>query len=308
LQISEACFETAELETMRESLDNEGMISVRFPVVVKSRSGPNVDCHFDVHLTVPFDLEHTEQAVIRRDLLIGEEPVGGGKLRQRARGLTLINNRDLSKLLLSAEEATHLRWNTKLPRLAEYYRSGPEIVAIVRNAAARLLDVLTEGDRKRDFRLLAKYFAAPGTASALPAKGKRSAKSPQPPPPDVIPAPRPKLLAIEALADGCRVRPAKAGVLADAKLPLNGRLEFAYEGLDRDAFSDYDPLDFDIGDGTFVADGAGYTLKRKSLNVLEFAVDSPEFELSVSGFDSNLRLRMRLLYEEATDAETVDAQ
>lgn len=307
-QLTEASFDADALERMREAYQSEEAIAVRFTVVVKPRSGPEIMCHFDVHLLCPFDLDQPEQAVIRRDLLIGEEPIGGGKLRQRARGLTLINDRDLSKLLLSAEEATHLRWNTKLPRLSEYYKAGETVVAIVRNAMVKFLDVLTEGDHKRDFKLLAKYFSAPGSTPAAQTKGKKTPDGKQPKVPGEIPPPKPRVLAIDSLADGCRVRPAKADALLYAKLPLRVAVEFAYEGLDKDAFSEYDPLDFDLREKTFSIKGAGYSIVEQALNELSFLVETADFELTVSGFDQNLRLRMRLNYEEAQDAATVDAQ
>jgi hypothetical protein len=306
-EFSESAFDPEDLATMREALNAERIVSVRFPVSVKSRSAPPVTCTFDVHIACPLDLEHPEQAVIRRDLLIGEEPVGGGKLRQRARGLTLIGDAELSKLLLSAEEATHLRWNTRLPRLSEYYRSGPDVVAVVRNAMVKLLDVLTGGDQQRDFKVLAKYFAAPGVTSPVKSKGKKSPKGKQPPMPGPIPPPRQKLLAIDALTDGCRVRPAKSGALAEAKLPLKVSVEFAYEGLDKDAFSEYDPLDFDLADKAFLAVLSGCSITQRKFNQIDFDVFAPEFDFALVGFDKNLRLRMRLTYEEASDAATLDA-
>lgn len=307
-QVTAASFNADDLENMREAYQNGSTVAVRFPVTVKPRSAPEITCHFDVHLLCPLELDQPEQAVIRRDLLIGEEPIGGGKLRQRARGLSLINDRELSKLLLSAEEATHLRWNTKLPRLSEYYKSGETVVAIVRNAMVKLLDVLTEGDQKRDFRLLAKYFSAPGGTPIAPTKGKKVQGGKQQTKPGDIPPPKPKLLAIVPQADGCLIRPAKADALNSANLPLRVTAEFAYEGLDKDAFSEYDPLDFDLKDNSFSIRGYGYSIVEQTLNELSFFIETTDFALTVSGFDQNLRLRMRLNYEEAQDAATVDTQ
>ena len=306
--IEEGLFPSDQLDAMRDAFNAEELVSVRFALPVKSRTAPIERCEFDVHLMAPLDLDRPEQAVIRRDLLIGEEPVGGGKLRHRVRGLTVVSDEALSRLLLSAEEATHLRWNTRLPRLAEYYKSGPETVAIVRNAMARLLDVLTGGEQKRDFKLLAKYFSAPGADAKGKGPGRRvKAKTTDPDVPD-LPPPVPKALALVPLVDGCRIRPSRRGALDNARLPLNVRVEFAYEGLDRDAFAEYDPLDFDLQDRAFAVVAHGCTVSQAELNVLIFTVETPNFELSLTGFDKNLRLRMRLTYEEAEDAAAVDAQ
>lgn len=305
--ISEELFTPDDLVKLREAIDAEDIVSVRIPVSVRSKADGTTDCHFDIHLACPFELDRPEQAVIRRDLLIGEEPVGGGKLRQRARGFTLIGDNALSKLLLAAEEATHLRWNTRLPRLAEYYRDGPTVVAVVRNAMSRLLDVLTEGDQKRNFKLLAKYFSAPGVDSPEKTKGRKKGRDSASESND-IPPPKAKLLKLEALDDGCRVRPATKGALAFANLPMEVLVEFAYEGLDRDAFNEYDPLDFDLMDKAFVVNVTNCTVVHRQQNQLAFTVDTPDCEMQVSGFDRNLRLRMRLSYEEVPDAAALNAE
>jgi len=308
-QLTENSFESESFLKMRTDLDEGRSIAVRLPVTVKSKSSGHIDCFFDVHLACPFDMDRPEQAVIRRDLLIGEEPIGGGKLRQRARGLTLIGNDELSRLLLAAEEPTHLRWNAKLPRLGEYYKAGPEIVSLVRNAMSRLLDLLTGGEQERDFKLLAKYFSAPGLHAPLPAKGKKSPKGKNIPlPPIDIPPPKAKLVVLEALEDGCHIKPAKTGALLLADLPLDVRVEFAYEGLDKDAFHEYDPLDFDLDDKAFDIRTTGCTVTQRSLNQLAFTILEPDFELQLNGFDKNLRLRMRLSYEEVANAATISTE
>jgi hypothetical protein len=293
---------------MRKALHEEKHVAVRFALTVRPKGSAAVACTFDVHVMVPEELDAVEQAIIRRDLLIGEEPIGGGKLKQRARALTLVSDLELSKLLLSAEEATHLRWNTKLPRLGEYYRSGPDVVAIVRNAMAKLLDVLNEGGQKRDFKLLAKFFSAPGELSSTKAKGKKNPKGKQQVEKGEIPPPKTKLLALDALDDGCRVRPSKVGILEGAKLPITVKVEFAYEGLDKDAFLEYDPMDFDLADKDFLVQSTGCDSIVKSQNELSFAVSNNDFELAIRGFDSHLRLRMRLTYEETVDAAAVNAE
>jgi hypothetical protein len=305
--ITDALFDPEVLDELREKLENEKIVSIRLPISIRPQKEAAVNCNFDVHLACPFDLDRPEQAIIRRDLLIGEEPIGGGKLRQKARGLTLIGNDALSKLLLAAEEPTHLRWNASRPRVNEYFKSGRDTVSLVRNAMAKLLDVLTGGEQKRDFKLLSKYFSAPGLDSPMPTRGKRKGRD-IPPPPTDLPPPKPKLLALEALEDGCRVKPAKSGALATENIPLEVTVEFAYEGLERDAFNEYDPFDFDLAESGFVVTPTNCVVNEKSLNRLSFTVISPDFELKLIGFDRNLRLRMRLSYEEKSDAATVDTE
>lgn len=307
-QLCETSFAPAVLTRMRDALASEGLVSVRFPVTVKPKTSDPLTCYFDVHLMCPLELGQVEQAVIRRDLLIGEEPLGGGSLRQHARGLTLINDRELSKLLLSAEEATHLRWNARLPRLREYYRSGADVVSFVRNAMAKLLEVLSGGEQATDFSALAKYFPVPGGSASVKTKGRKSPKGEQESENGPIPAPVPKKLALKTLEDGCSVVPSKAGALSSADLPIKAELEFAYEGLDKDAFAEYDPLDFDIAESSFTVTATNCTVGERSRNRISFEVRDPLFKLEVSGFDRNIRLRARLNYKEACDAAVIDSE
>lgn len=304
--ISEGIFDSEALEGIRKILESEQIVSIRLPILIKPQKDAPASCSFDVHLACPFDLDRPEQAIIRRDLLIGDEPIGSGKLRQNARGLTLVGNDALSKLLLAAEEPTHLRWNASRPRVSEYFKSGRDVVALVRNAMARLLDVLTGGEQKRDFKLLSKYFSAPGADSPVPSQGDREGKD-MPPPPVDVPPPRAKLLRIEALEDGCLVRPAQSAELAQ-RIPLEAAVEFAYEGLERDAFNEYDPFDFDLSDAGFVVTLRNCIINERALNRLVFTIVSPDFELKLVGFDRNLRLRMRLSYEEEADAANIDSE
>jgi hypothetical protein len=43
-------------------------------------------------------------------------------------------------------------------------------------------------------------------------------------------------------------------------------------------------------------------------NSIKFAIVEPEFELSVSGFDPNIRLRARITFKEKEDGPTVDEE
>jgi hypothetical protein len=307
-KISESSFDPDVFEKLKNDLADGEQIGLRLPVVVKPKHGENLQCYFDIHLMCPEELDEPEQAIVRRDLLIGEEPIGGGKLRQRARGFTLITDKELSKLLLSAEEATHLRWNTRLPRLKEYYKYGPDVIAIVRNAMAKVLDVLSGAAQQRDFKALAKYFPAPGTLSQTKSRGKKSNKGSEPPLNGVIPPAIPKKLLLKSLDDGCRVLANNSHPLELSDLPVWTKIEFAYEGLDKDAFAEYDPLDFDLDDPDFSVMQKNCLVVDKSQNSIEFEITDVDFEFQLTGFDKNLRLRMRLNYKEASDATAVDTE
>lgn len=296
------------LDTLKERYEQEERVAVRFAHLVKPKHAAAVECFFDVHIEADDTLSQPEQAFLRRDLLIGEEPIGGGRIRQKVRAVTIIPDSSLSRLLLCAEEPTHLRWNTRLPRLDEYFKAGAGAVALVRNAAARLLELLSAGENQKEFKLLAKYFSAPGNTARSPAKGKRNPKGKAIPVVPVIPPPPKQLVNLTPLADGCRVNPTEDFLQGSGLTPIHLVLEFAYEGLDRDAFAEYDPLDFDLADKHFQVQMSGGTVLARSLNSIEARIEQRDFELLVSGFDTNLRLRIRLSYTEEPDAAAIETE
>jgi len=307
-QITEGIFGADDMLAMRESLAQGGIVSVRFRVKVKLRRGETEDCHFDVHLACPLGLERPEQAVVRRDLLIADEPIGSGRIRQKVRGLTLVANDGsdrLSGLLLSAEEPTHLRWNARMPRLGEYYVGGDAVVAIVRNSMARLLEILDGGGNKRDFRLLSKYFfAASEFAQGKDVGGKANKGKVIGAKGALVPPPISKLLRIEAVSDGCVVCPSSSVSFSKAKLPLSGTVKFSFAGIDDDM---YDPFDFNLKDeSVFTVTIEGGTVVEREGNAVVFTATGPDFRLAVNGFGASMRVRMRLTYEEASDATSLN--
>jgi hypothetical protein len=293
------------LEQMKENLLAGRVVSVRFPVVIRPRNSHPVETFFDVWLEMPDDLDRPEEAYIRRDLLIGSEAhLNSGGL-QKARGLTLISDDALSEFLADAEEPTHLKWNGNRPRLAEEYTNAAAALRAVRNAAPRLLALLSGGSTKRDIKALARYFTRPAEAGKPHAPGglksgdKDTTEAPE------FPTPVPKSLRLhmgQNWVDVCYARADRS----EAWRPVTGELRLAYEGLDQDPFEAWDPFDFELSDekGYPVAISGGECIAREQ-NFLRFITMDPSFTLRISGFDSNIRLRARLSYKEAEDATSI---
>ncbi|MNY12642.1 hypothetical protein D3C86_1457360 [compost metagenome] len=91
-------------------------------------------------------------------------------------------------------------------------------------------------------------------------------------------------------------------------MPVWTKIEFAYEGLDKDAFAEYDPLDFDLNDSEFSIVEKSCSILDRTQNSIEFEITDVDFEFQLTGFDKNLRLRTRLNYKEASDATALDTE
>jgi hypothetical protein len=307
--LTESLFLENTLESLRLSLDNGELVAARFPITVKPKHDPPIDTWFDVYLEVPERLDRVEEAYIRRDLLIGSERhITGLSYLPKARGLTLIEEDMISAFLADAEEPTHLKWNASRPRLSEDYKSPKELVRAVRQAMPRLLTLLSGGDSKRDVKALAKYFTKQAESGRRhrPA-GRREGSDTQEPinPPE----PRRKPFRLNTDITSVTVLPNGSAGPKVESLPIECELETAYEGLDQDAFAAYDPFDFDLSDGqTFTQTHKGISSVVTKNNSIKFAIVEPDFHLTVSGFDPNIRLRARMTFKEKADGPTVNEE
>lgn len=308
--LKEDVFEDGVLATLRSKMEKGERISVRCPVSVRPKKGEVIPTWFDVHLEVPEDLDRTEEAYIRRDLLIGSEiHLSGSTYLQKSRGLTLILNSELSAFLADAEEPTHLKWNGSRPRLAEDYSNPQATLRTVRNAAPRILALVSNGVIKRDIRALARYFAKPAEEGKPRAPGgsKQGEKDPVPGTPEENSVRKP--FKITSGPDYVQVISNGSAGPATSDLPIQCELELAYEGLDQDPFKAYDPFDFDLADTkAHKIKNVGINLIDRDKNRVRFEVIDPAFALEVPGFDSNIRLRARLNYTEKTDGATISEE
>lgn len=308
--LKEDAFEEGVLTKLRARMENGERISVRCPVIVRPKKSDIIHSWFDVHLEVPEDLDRTEEAYIRRDLLIGSEShLAASAYLQKARGLTLVLDSELSAFLADAEEPTHLKWNGSRPRLAEYYSNPQATLRAVRNAAPRILALVSNGVVKRDIRALARYFSKPAEEGKpkSPGGSKPGDRNPTEIPPKEVSVRKP--FKINTGPDFVIVQSNGTAAPHASDLPIECSLELAYEGLDQDPFKAYDPFDFDLADTkAHKIESAGIALINRKENRIRFSIVDPEFVLEVPGFDSNIRLRARLNYTEKINGTTISAE
>jgi hypothetical protein len=299
-----------ELEQLRTAMEKGERVSVRCPITVRPKDGAAVKSWFDVHLEVPENLASMEEAYLRSDLLIGaENHLANSTHLQKTRGLTIIKEGWLSDFLADAEEPTHLKWNGSRPRLSEEYINPQATLRAVRNAAPRLLTLISRGLIKQDIKALAKYFNRPSEDGNKHASGgvkKGGAKTNEP---LIKPIPVHKPFRIHAGKDIVSVLPNKSVALKIEDLPMSCILELAYEGLDQDPFKMYDPFDFDLADErAHLIKVTGAIVTERKSNRIRFDVNDPEFILTVQGFDPNIRLRARLHYTEDKNGTSISEE
>ncbi|OGT58819.1 MAG: hypothetical protein A3E01_00605 [Gammaproteobacteria bacterium RIFCSPHIGHO2_12_FULL_63_22] len=299
-RIPEAAIAIGNIETLREKLAAGSAVGIELPLLIKKKTGQSFQTTFKVFLQTPENLDHNEEAFVRQDLLIGGEGRGtAGSLVQKTRSLTWITDQNLSDFLLAAEEPTHLKWNASLARDKALYATPELHLRSIRQAVPRLVALLLGVSGSKDFRALAKYFAKPkqeGDKSEKGAKTKsetgKNRESFEPP------KRQRKPFQIHPAGAGIRLTPSGSEKLTKEELPFEALLELAYEGLDQDPFSAYDPFDFDLADGgAYPVSIRGLSVTERKHNRLGLRVADTDFELRIAGFDKHVKLRARLTYE-----------
>lgn len=301
-KLVEAVFDETELTALKESYGRSELVSVDFPIQVRRKQPKeNLLATFRVFLQQDEDAEQSQELFVRQDLGIdGEKRLKAARTIAPVMALTFIQDPNLSDLLVAAEEPTHRNWNAKRPKVVALYASPNDALNAVRNAALRLVQLISP-EGTRDDTALAMYFADP---SSEPAKRKGGAGAiPDAPrgdpaePPD-IPKSKPKPISVRMLDDGFSIR----GRAADGfSFPVDCKVTIAYATAVGDAFKLWDAADFWVGDETahprLHSDVSELTT---SLNTMSFRLNRESSWLSVSGFDRNRQLEIRTKYQEVS--------
>lgn len=295
-------FDFEQLERLRTKFETGEIVEVRFPVRITTVAHGEKTGQLRVFLQLVEEAAEAHELFIRQDLAIDKE-----KSLSRARrlvptmALTLIDDSELSQFLSAAEEPTHREWNARRPRLENAYRRAPLTLRSVRNAAARLVELLAPPAAK-DSSALASFFPD-YSADPTPKTGAAKKKtSPTGPTTSVAnpPAPRPRKVDLRALDDGAMVK-ADAARISESDLPIHCRLEVAYATEFGNPYHQWDAADFYLTEKSEITmDGVGDVSFEG--NKVTFVITAPNGWLVLAGFDTNRQLEARLTYQESTDA------
>lgn len=302
-KLTVGAFEEAELTSLKEKFGNSELVSVDFPIpITKKQLKETSTAKFRVFLQQDENAEQSQELFVRQDLGIdGEKRLKAARTIAPVMALTFIQDPKLSDLLVAAEEPTHRNWNARRPKVVAQYSSPNYVLNAVRNAALRLVQLISP-EGKKDETALAVFFADPasdpikrlGGGGVTPETPKG-----EPQTPEEIPKPKPKPVVLKILDDGFEVH-AKAA--EGFNFPIDCKITLAYATVVGDAFKLWDAADFWIGDkSTYPRKYSGISEPSTELNTMSFRLDNENSWLSVDGFDRNRQLEIRVKYQEVSD-------
>lgn len=299
----ESAFDKMELTNLKDTFELGEPVVVDLPLSIKTKKGHVQPSTFRVFLQSDEGLERSEELFIRQDLAIdGEKKLKTVRAAQPVLALTFIDDPSLSEFLVCAEEPTHRTWNAQRPKVKNAYMTPNVFLAAVRNAAAKLVQLVAPVGQ-RDETALAVYFADPARPIKVK-KGPSGDEGGQQKPGDIsppeIPAAKPKPVSFKPLADGFTVR---AHSVEGAQFQsLECRLETGYATVHGDPFKLWDAADYWLGDAArFDMEASGVTGLAVDGNELRFRLDNSAAFITVRGFDANRQLEVRLKYKEVAD-------
>lgn len=299
-RLTESAFAVGDVTRLKDAFDLSEPVCVDFPVSVKRKDNSEASVStFRVILQQDLDADHSQELFVRQDLGIdGEKRLRSSRTIQPVLALTFIQEPKLSDLLVAAEEPTHRNWNAKRPKVISIYTSPDKVLNAVRNAALRLVQLISP-EGKRDETALAIYFADPSAGDTkrkgLPGPLPNPINPELPPFPD-IPRPKPKPVRVVALKDGFSVQ---AVANHSTAFPLECQVEVAYATTVGDSYKLWDAADFWLHhEDRFPINSSGVGALEREGNVLSFFLESEESELTISGFDPNRQLDIRVKYKE----------
>lgn len=273
-KVNESSFSETDLKTLKEAMNNNQIVSVRFPITIRLKDGSEKASHFDVHIQSPQNINTGLDLYVRGGITVPLEK----KFKDRkAFGVLWAKHEAVVDFLGDAENPAHTKWSGQAEKLKKYVAADKTLRAI-RNSACELHDLLVETAEQEEKDALTQFFWAPESKSPKPGE------TPDPPPP-TPPNPKPKAIKIGSISNGFSVKPGNG--IDSTMIPFDCTLRAAYDMMDKNPLKNYDPLDFNFNDKEKISiECNNSTITARDLNTIKFTVDSTDFSIEVTGFDS----------------------
>jgi hypothetical protein len=278
-----------QLATLQERYAHGELVQVRAHIELTRKDGTKEPTFVDLYLRAAPAGAKGNALYVRGDLTV---PGEARSFRGRdAFAVLIARNPAVTEFLGDAENPAHTRWIGSAENVKARWRSAAVGVASIRNSASLLYEALVGTVEKIDNDALLNFFYV---NKAKPVAGKKKGKPPLPP----VVVPSPKRYRLTKIAGGFRIRGE-----TDASVPYTLRVAAAYDITRGNPLHKHSPYDFDFSktgaEGEPVIEASGATVNVRSANDIELDVENPGFEVSVTGFDSDRDVFVRVISEGA---------
>lgn len=282
-------------------LDAERPIVVRIPIAVKPKDQPVQSSSFDICLQRDSTADDGRPVFVREGIVVTDAK--GGRVRG-VRSLVVIGGGALADLLGDAEGPAHTEWRADTAHFKERYKFGTSYLTFVKQAVASLVERLQGEEDNVAPDLLSDLFSLPEERPEpprrpAPAGGTEGPESEPDPRLNLVRTPAP--YRITRVAGGFTLTRGESR----SRTPAELQVTVAYEVRRGNPFSKYDPADFQLHIPPIAvsSDHRGLLQLDASANSLRLKVTDPDFRLTVTGFDVNRDLIVRVVSKGAFGAD-----
>ncbi|MCS3729348.1 hypothetical protein [Bradyrhizobium betae] len=270
-------FVEADIASMKSAFAAHKLLHVRVPVRLKPKAGGDANSFIDLFLKPLPDGEKPFALFVRGAITVpGENRYFSGT---HAYGAMVASDGDIVDFLGDAENPAHTAWNANAEKLSQRWRSPAQTLRHVRYALRDLYSLVAERVEQEDRDALVDFFSLADKARSVQGPKKR-VKVVVP----VLPK-RAKAISIQSRKGGFTIAP---GPGASAwTYPKTVDVRVAYDIVRGDGFKAHSRLDFDLNEGELEIELKNADVTPVRSNKLRLLVASPDFGLTVSGFDEN---------------------
>ncbi len=275
-------FSDDTLQKISAKLQNKERIAIRVPVTVRKKGGLQQQSYFDVYVITDDSNERARPVFIRDGIIVSDVRA---PFMRGIRALVVVNDPPLSEFLRQAENPSHTMWQGQ--QLKADYVSGVSDLRFVVQSVRRIHDMLIAEDKKQDKRLLSDIFPIPG----------KGGKQEKPPPPS------PTYFSINPVTGGFRVVRGKVSLSAHSLVEMH----VAYDVRRGSPLKRYRNDDFQLNEAPISYKYKGVEVIEAAENRMVIRISDPEdFYITVTGFDRNRQVYVRVDKGDGTNADSTD--
>jgi hypothetical protein len=290
-----ALFPEAATAALREKYHKGEKIAVRVPFCVRPKAGEKKWSHFDVALERDGTEVRERPVFVREGIIISDirSPYSRG-----VRSLVISDDGPLATLLGDSENPAHTQWQRDGSNYKGKYTYPTENLSFVINSVSEVIRFITEADKDADKSILVDVFSLPAEPDDPDAVNTRVKKDQgtkpgkKSPPTGDPPKPAPRRFRVEKIKGGFRVRPGDPGAATPKRLDI----KVAYSIRSGNPLKKWNKADFELDKApiTVGSEVKGVTVLSRAANGIEAEVTETDFLLSVTGFDENRDLFVKV--------------
>lgn len=283
----------------QSGLESGEMLAIRALMVIRPKNGQAAEGSFKIFLHRDKNADDGQIIFIREGIIVTD---ARPRRTPGIRGLVVIDEGPLATFLGDSENPSHTQWQKELVK--DRYTYAVACLDYVVQSVPSILRLISDEQKKPDPSLLIDLFSLRSDSDVGP---KDTEKKPETnkgndivPPPN-LPTPKPKPFVIQHVDGGFAIRRGSR----DTECPGAIEVKVAYDVRRGNPLKKYDPADFELDKGTVRTQVTGATIISRGDNILTTRIDDDNFEIRVTGFDTNrdLHIRARVIETETGNAE-----